>query len=192
LSEVDAAKVKVGQKATLTFDAVSDLTMTGAVAEIDTIGTVSSGVVSYTVKISFDAQDERIKPGMSVSANIVTDVQTDVLAVSNSAVRSQNGAYYVEMPDAAEAAILQNSTGGVFLTKPIWRQAVEVGAANDEMTVIISGLDAGDLIITNTITSAASTSSNGSTGQTIGGGNNRSSNMGGIQMMTGGGRPPGM
>ncbi len=46
LNEVDAAKVKAGQKATLTFDAVEDLSITGAVAEVDTLGTVSSGVVS--------------------------------------------------------------------------------------------------------------------------------------------------
>src|SRR6185503_5946600 len=68
LNEVDAAKVTVGQKATLTFDAVEDLSIAGAVASVDTLGTVSQGVVSYVVKIQFTTQDERVKPGMSVNA----------------------------------------------------------------------------------------------------------------------------
>jgi HlyD family secretion protein len=50
LNEVDAAKVVVGQKATLTFVAIDSLILTGTVAEVDTAGTVSSGVVSYRDK----------------------------------------------------------------------------------------------------------------------------------------------
>ena len=48
------------------------------VAEIDTIGTVSQGVVTYNVKIGLDTQDERVKSGMSVSAVIVLNVRPDV------------------------------------------------------------------------------------------------------------------
>ena len=90
------AKVKVGQKVTLTFDAIEDLSITGEVAEIDTLGTVSQGVVNYAVKIVFDTQDERVKSGMSVSAAIITDVKQDVLLVPNAAVKS-NDEQYVEV-----------------------------------------------------------------------------------------------
>ncbi|MCK9393908.1 HlyD family efflux transporter periplasmic adaptor subunit, partial [bacterium] len=72
LNEVDIAKVIVGQKATLTFDAVSDMTVTGTVSEVDTVGAVSQGVVSYGVKIVFDTEAEGVKPGMSVSVSIIT------------------------------------------------------------------------------------------------------------------------
>ena len=91
LNEVDVAKIKIGQKATLTFDAISDLTISGVVSEIDSIGTVAQGVVTYNVKINFDTQDERVKPGMSVSSAIITDIKQDVLAVPNGAVKSSNG-----------------------------------------------------------------------------------------------------
>ncbi|MBU1032868.1 HlyD family efflux transporter periplasmic adaptor subunit, partial [Patescibacteria group bacterium] len=47
LNEVDVSNVKVGQKATLTFDAVQDLTIAGSVSEVDMVGTVSQGVVTY-------------------------------------------------------------------------------------------------------------------------------------------------
>ena len=83
LNEVDVAKVKIGQKATLTFDAIPDLTITGNVSQIDTIGTVTQGVVTYNVQIAFDTQDDRVKSGMSISAAIITDTKQDVLLVPN-------------------------------------------------------------------------------------------------------------
>ena len=41
LNEVDATKINLGDKATLTFDAIESLTLTGEVVEIDAVGTVS-------------------------------------------------------------------------------------------------------------------------------------------------------
>ena len=52
LNEVDAAKVSVGQKATLTFDAINNLSIAGTVSEVDGVGTVSQGVVTYNVRDS--------------------------------------------------------------------------------------------------------------------------------------------
>lgn len=154
LNEVDVAKVKIGQKATLTFDAISDLSISGQVSEIDLVGTESQGVVTYNVKISFDTQDDKIKPGMSVSASIITDIKSDVILVPNSAVKTQNGTRYVETSDElvvnTEAT---SSSKGVTLTLPVSKKSVEVGLSNDEFTEIISGLNDGDKIITRTITS---------------------------------------
>ncbi len=142
LNEVDVAKVKVGQKATITFDAIPDLTITGKVASVDLIGTISQGVVTYNVKIIFDTQDERVKPGMSVSAAIITDSKQDVILVSNSAVKLSGNTTYVEV-----------------LTDNIpYVQTVETGISNDTMTEIISGLNEGDQVVTQTITAANSSS----------------------------------
>jgi multidrug efflux pump subunit AcrA (membrane-fusion protein) len=163
LNEVDAAKVKVGQKSTLTFDAVDDLNITGQVAEIDTLGTVSQGVVTYNVKIVFDTQDERVKPGMSVSASIVTDVKTDVLMVPNSSIKLSGNAEYVEILDDA---VISSQTGsgsaGIVSPAPPRQQAVQTGLANDSFTEILSGLKEGDQVISRTSTEN-STVSNAST-----------------------------
>ena len=120
-----------------------DLSISGEVAEIDTIGTVAQGVVSYIVKITFDTQDERVKPSMSVSAAIITDIKTNVLVVPNSAIKSQGGAQYVELKNG------ENS---------LERQQVETGISNDEFTEIISGLKEGDSVVSGTI--SAQTSAN--------------------------------
>ncbi len=158
LNEVDAAKIKEGQKATLTFDAVSELSITGEVAEIDTLGTVSQGVVTYKVKIVFDTQDERVKPGMSVSASIITEVKQDVLLVPNSAVKILSESNYVEIPN--ETVEPNSSNGGVILQNPLLQQIVQIGLSNDTSTEIISGLKEGDQVVVRTISSSASQNSN--------------------------------
>lgn len=97
LNEVDAAKVKQGQKVELTFDALDGLAVTGSVAEVDTIGTVSQGVVSYTVKIGFDSNDPRILPGMTVNATIVTASKDSAIVVPSSAIKTQGAERYIEV-----------------------------------------------------------------------------------------------
>ncbi|MFA5129032.1 MAG: efflux RND transporter periplasmic adaptor subunit [Patescibacteria group bacterium] len=179
LNEVDAAKVKIGQKVTLTFDAVSDLTLTGEVAEMDALGTVTQGVVSYNIKIIFDTQDERVKPGMSVSASIVTDLRQDAILVPNAAVKSSGGISYVEMPDEIIVDEIYSSVGGIILKNSPRRQVVEVGLANDAYTEIISGLSAGDQIILRTVTSSTSSTSSGSSGTQIKTGGSTFLDMGG-------------
>ncbi|MDO8560182.1 MAG: efflux RND transporter periplasmic adaptor subunit [bacterium] len=163
LNEVDVAAVRVGQKAILTFDAVEGLSLTGVVAEIDTLGAVSQGVVSYAVKVTFDAQDSRIKPGMSVSVNIITATKVDVLLAPNAAVKNQGSSNYVEMPAAQEAATIGSLTS-VQLALPLRHQAVEVGLVNDESTEIVSGLEEGDRVITGSVPSAGTAQTQNASG----------------------------
>ncbi len=164
LNEVDVAKVKVGQKVTLTFDAIPELNITGEISIVDSIGTITQGVVTYGVTISFDTQDERVRSGMSVSAAIITDVKTDALLVPNSAVKTNSAGKYVQ--------ILVNGAPNTV--------TVETGLANDTMTEIISGLNVGDTVITRTVTGTTAAPSANSSGIRIpgitgggGGGANR-------------------
>lgn len=96
LNEADIAKVRLGQKATISFDAVEGLSVPGTVVEITTLGTVTSGVVTYKVKVTFDADDVRIFPNMSVSVDILTDSKENVLYVPNQAVKRDDNGFYVE------------------------------------------------------------------------------------------------
>lgn len=184
LNEVDVAKIKIGQKSTLTFDAIPDLTISGTVVDIDAIGTVSQGVVTYTVKISFDTQDERIKPEMSVSAAIITDMKQDVLVVPNSAIKSQTGTSYVESFDAPLTPPTDGLIGSISKIAPN-KIPVEVGLTNDSESEIISGIKEGDEIVTRTIlpTTATTTTAPSLFGSTTGG--NRSTTGGGVKVPTG-------
>lgn len=99
LDEVDAASVKVGDPVSLTFNAINNFTATGTVEEIDQVGTVVSGVVSYGVKVAINTADSRINPGMSVNATITTNEIDNVIIVPAAAVKSQGNANYVQTFD---------------------------------------------------------------------------------------------
>ncbi|MDD5639233.1 MAG: efflux RND transporter periplasmic adaptor subunit [Candidatus Pacebacteria bacterium] len=180
LNEVDIAKVVVGQKATLTFDAISDLTVTGTVSEVDTVGTVSQGVVSYGVKIVFDTEAEGVKPGMSVSVSIITKSSQDALVVPSSAIKTVNNVSYVEVPDET---IDSNSIGlatGVLLKNKTKMQEVTAGLSNDTSIEILTGLSEGDLVVVKTVTASSTSKSSTNSVQSLfqmGGGSRSGSNI---------------
>ncbi|MCX6719724.1 MAG: efflux RND transporter periplasmic adaptor subunit [Candidatus Staskawiczbacteria bacterium] len=161
-NEVDAVKIKTGQKAIIAFDALPDITATGKVVDIDSVGTTSQGVVSYGAKIGLDVTDIQVKPGMSASVEIITDAKQDVLTVPNSAIKTQGGQKYVQ----------------VLVDNIPQQKPVTTGLSNDTSTEIISGLNEGDNVVTQTVTStsAAKTTSTSSSvripGITGGGGAN--------------------
>jgi macrolide-specific efflux system membrane fusion protein len=177
LNEIDAAKVSVGDEATLTFDAINGLSLAGQVVEIDPVGTVSQGVVSYGVQVAVSQPADTsssllVKPGMSVTADIVTQVDQNVIAVPNAAVVTVGGSSYVLEPATPLSAsnLAASATGGIVLpaTKEI---PVTVGLTNNTMTEITSGVNVGDQIIVQTIKSAAASASTGASAlQLLGGG----------------------
>ncbi|MEZ7820908.1 MAG: efflux RND transporter periplasmic adaptor subunit, partial [Patescibacteria group bacterium] len=196
-NEVDVAKIKVGQKSTLTFDAVDGLSLTGTVADVDTMGTVSSGVVSYTVTIAFDTEDSRIKPGMSVTANIILENKSDVVVVPNAAIKTSGETSYVEVFEnnskAVDGAIIESSTSPI-------KKEITTGLSDDTNTEIKSGLSVGDVIIIKTTKTTTTKTTTGTsllqTGRTNSSSSKSSStksstsSSGGMGGDMGGGMPP--
>lgn len=149
LSETDVPNVKVGQKATITFDSIPNETFTGVVATVDRIGTVSSNVTSYTANIKLDSGSDQILPNMAATANIIVATATDALYVPTSSLITSTSS------ETTMAKILVN---GKEVDTP-----VEVGISSDTDTVITSGLTEGQTVITGTTPSATTTSSSSET-----------------------------
>ncbi len=141
LTEIDVPKIKVGSKATITFDAIADKTFTGKVISVDTVGSVTSGVVSYPAAIALDTTSGDILPNMSAQVNIIIATKTDVLLVPTTAVKTQNGQNTVQ--------VLQG--------KQVQSVDVSVGKTSATQTEIVSGLKEGDTVVTGTITTPTST-----------------------------------
>ena len=148
VNEIDIAKISIGQKAMVKFTALDDLSVSGKVEKIDSLGTVTQGVVMYTVVIGFDTIDPRIKSSMSVSASIISDSKQDVLIVPNSALKNDAQGSYVEV---LVDGISQQKT-------------VQTGIANATNTEIVSGISAGDAVVTQTIDPTAVKSTTPSSG----------------------------
>jgi multidrug efflux pump subunit AcrA (membrane-fusion protein) len=135
LGETDVPNVKVGQKATITFDSIANMTFTGVVATVDRIGTVSSNVTSYGVNIKLDSGSELILPNMATTADIIVDTATDVLYVPSAVLTTQNGITYAKtLVNGKEVDV-----------------EVVTGISDDTNTVIVSGLTEGEFVITGTV-----------------------------------------
>lgn len=141
LTEIDIPKIKVGDKATVTFDALSDKTFVGKVLSIDNVGSVSSNVTSYPVIIQLIDQTDDILPNMSATANIITDSKSDVIIVPSSAIQTVNGASTVQ--------VMKNGTPQ--------NVAVTVGLTSDSQAEILSGIHEGDEVVTATIQPSSTT-----------------------------------
>lgn len=143
VNEVDIANISLGQKAMLIFTAIDGLNVSGKVEKMDALGTITQGVVNYNVTISLDTIDGRLRPGMSVSAKIISNVKQDVVTVPNSAIKVRGNRLYVEVLDS--------------ITKQPEQRMIEIGVANNTDTEIISGVSAGDAVVTQTIDPNAKT-----------------------------------
>jgi multidrug efflux pump subunit AcrA (membrane-fusion protein) len=154
-SESDISKIKVGEPANVTLEALSGVELAAHVSSISTLGTSSSGVVSYDATLMLDQHDSRVKPGMSASAAVITG-QASGVNLPNSAVTTTGSVGRVDL--------LQN--GKVVPT------SVVVGLVGDSRTQIVSGLRAGAQVqVTTTLPalgSGSSALSSGSSG-TLGG-----------------------
>jgi len=192
LNEVDIAKVNIGNKATVTLDAIEDLTISGSVAEMDLVGTVEQGVVSYLVTIALDVQDDRVKPGMSANATIITETKQDILTVPTSAIKTQGDTSYVEVFSTTYTE--EEATAGIIPDTNPTRKTVVIGIADDTNTEIISGLVEGDQIVIKTVVASKTTkktTTTSSTSSLFGGtSGSRSDTTSGPPTMTGGGPMP--
>lgn len=133
LNEVDVPKVVVGQKAAVSLDAFPDKNFTGRVQHVDSVGTNTQGVVTYTVLVTILNPDKRIKPGMTANVDIEVDRAENVLSVPNSAVKPYKG---------GRAVRVENKK-----TKGIEYVPVVIGIKGEERTQILKGIKPGQEII---------------------------------------------
>lgn len=155
VNEADIPSIKIGQRADIAFDALPDATATGKVYEISETGTTSSGVVTFEVWVSIDVAPGELREGMSASVTIITDVAQDTLVVSSSAIQTaSDGSYYVQvMKDGASTPT---------------DVAVTTGISNDTQTQVLSGLTAGETVVTATVTASDDSDSSGTGSKSTG------------------------
>ena len=152
-TEADINKLKVGQPAVVTLDALSNLELAGKVTSVSSIGTTSNDVTSYDATVTLNQYDARVKPGMSASAEVVIKQGRGVTVPSGAVTGSGNLATVTEDLD------------GKHTTKK-----VIVGIRGDSRDLIASGLSSGaELVETETLPalgSSAGTSSSSSSSAT--------------------------
>jgi HlyD family secretion protein len=75
LIELDIMRIREGDQATITFDALPDLELPGRVSHISTFGENTNGEITYNVIITPEDWDERLRWNMT--ASVIIEPQTD-------------------------------------------------------------------------------------------------------------------
>lgn len=133
VDEIDIMKIKAGQKATISVDALPGKTFTGTVSFISPYGATSGNVIKFTVLIDLDPFEGEIRGGLSATAVIHVASAKNVLVVPVSAVITIGNRSMVMVP---------NPTTGV-----PERREVTIGIKNLEYAEIKSGLNEGDKVL---------------------------------------------
>ena len=130
-AETDAAKLKIGQPAAISFNALPSTQAAGTVTQIDVNSTLVSNVVTYFATVAIAEQPPGVKPGMTASVTVTVDRREGVLNLPSAAVRGSG------------------TTGTVTLLngKQQTTQTVGVGLRGDTTTEITSGLKVGDIVV---------------------------------------------
>lgn len=138
-SEADALKVKEGQTAAVTFDALPDVTATGTVTSVDIVPTTGNNVTTYGVTITLDDATGDLKDGMSASVVVTTGEATDVLWAPTAAITTAGGQSTVTVRKDGKDSTVQVTTG----------------LAGDSGTEITTGVVAGDQLVISTSDSSS-------------------------------------
>ncbi|HEX3015099.1 MAG TPA: efflux RND transporter periplasmic adaptor subunit [Desulfobacteria bacterium] len=137
INEVDASKLAVGQKVTITGATLGGKTFNGTVNTIapmaETQVTAQGSQTTVPINIGVGKADPAMKPGYSVSLTIVTATKQNALQVPQETIISQDGDEFVY--------VVRN---GVLV-----KVKVATGIVGDVNTEITAGLNQGDQVVLN-------------------------------------------
>jgi HlyD family secretion protein len=87
VNEADIGRIHEEQKATFTVDTFPGETFNGKVTQIRLNATMTQNVVTYTVVVTTENKDLRLKPYMTANVNFEIEHHDNVLKVPNAALR---------------------------------------------------------------------------------------------------------
>jgi HlyD family secretion protein len=136
VDEIDVANLELAQPVNLTLDALPELELSGLVETISPLSSAESAVTSYNVRIETQADNPRVRSGMSANADIVVAQKDDALIVPRRAVYSDQGALFVDVPtDQALCAAERETWPAVPELEAV---EIEAGLRNDFSIEVLS------------------------------------------------------
>lgn len=132
-AEADAARVQVGDPATVTFAALAGASAQGRVVAVDEVATTgTNALVTYGVRVQLTDAPEGVREGMTASVTITVDEVDDVLLLPPGVITERDGRAFVlrPLPDGTTEEV-----------------TVTLGLKGDVGTEIQGGLSAGDTVV---------------------------------------------
>jgi len=150
VAEIDVSKVKTGQKATVTLNALPDKPIQATVSSLNLTPTTSGSVVSYGAQLALTSPPDGLRPGQSASVVITVAEAANALSVPAAAVQTVGSTNLVTVQENG---------------RNVTRQ-VQVGIRGESTVEITSGLTEGENVV---LTATAATGGTGRTGTGTGG-----------------------
>ena len=147
IDEADIGEVREGQRVTFTVDAYPDDVFEGTVTQVRQEATTESNVVTYECVISAPNNDLKLKPGLTANATIMTKEIKNVLTIPAKALKFTPNDKLLskdqKIVDCQGKDKVWVRDGNDF--KAI---AVKIGNTNGTTCEVLSGLKAGQKVIT--------------------------------------------
>ena len=154
VDEADIGGVAVGNRVNFTVDAYPDDTFEGVVKQVRLEATTTNNVVTYEVVISAPNADLKLKPGLTANVTIFTKEQANILSVANKALRftptKETVGKDMKIVDCKGKNKVWTLNGNTLTA-----HSVNIGQSDAMLTQIISGIKAGQSVVTEIVVDAS-------------------------------------
>lgn len=154
VDEADIGGVAVGNRVNFTVDAYPDDTFQGIVKQVRLEATTTNNVVTYEVVISAPNADLKLKPGLTANVTIFTKEQANILSVANKALRftptKETVGKDMKIVDCKGKNKVWTLNGNTLTA-----HSVNIGQSDAMHTQIISGIKAGQSVVTEIVVDAS-------------------------------------
>ena len=154
VDEADIGGVAVGNRVNFTVDAYPDDTFEGVVKQVRLEATTTNNVVTYEVVISAPNADLKLKPGLTANVTIFTKEQANILSVANKALRftptKETVGKDMKIVDCKGKNKVWTLNGNTLIA-----HSVNIGQSDAMHTQIISGIKAGQSVVTEIVVDAS-------------------------------------
>jgi HlyD family secretion protein len=167
VDETDVPDISIGDSVSVSVDAFPDREFVGRVTKIGNSSIrprsqqVSSAdqAIDFEIRVTLDDAEVELRPDLSASADVITDVRPDVLAIPIISLTLMDPSEFERMPNeleeagaGAEASDSSDPIEGVFVVVDGLARfrPVEVGVAGDSYFEVLSGLEEGEVVVSGT------------------------------------------
>ncbi len=135
IPESELSQVKAGQKVVIYPQAFPDMRLEGIVEQVGVIAESAPGQPKwqnyFSLTIAIDDKDEKLRPGMSAVAHVISAHREDALLIPRRAITWADGTAYAEVKTALQ----------------ISSRKLSLGAVNETHYEVLAGLSAGETVI---------------------------------------------
>jgi HlyD family secretion protein len=166
VDETDIPEIVIGDSVSVSLDAFPNREFVGRVTKIGNSSirprnqqvASSDQAIDFEVRVTLEDPGVELRPDLSASADVITDVRPDALAIPIIALTLMDPDEFERIPNEIEGEAMADTTDsddpieGVFVIDGDLARfrPVEIGVAGDNYFEVLGGLDEGETVVSGT------------------------------------------